>query len=42
MRILLVEDDKGIARFLKKGLREVGYAVQHASDGEEGLYLALH
>ncbi|MCJ7830055.1 MAG: response regulator transcription factor [Desulfobacterales bacterium] len=41
MRLLLVEDDAKIAAFVLKGLREAGYAVDHASDGEEGLFLAL-
>jgi heavy metal response regulator len=42
MKILLVEDDKGIARFVKKGLLENAYAVDVTFDGEEGLFLALH
>jgi two-component system OmpR family response regulator len=41
MRILVVEDDHTIAGFLVKGLQEVGYAVDHAADGNEGLVLAL-
>ena len=41
MRILLVEDDVKIASFVEKGLRAVGYAVDHAPDGETGLHLAL-
>ncbi|HAR96361.1 MAG TPA: DNA-binding response regulator, partial [Deltaproteobacteria bacterium] len=41
MRILLVEDDDTIAAFIRKGLREWGYAVDHASEGETGLHLAL-
>ena len=41
MRILLVEDDPKIASFVEKGLRAAGYAVDHASDGEAGLQLAL-
>jgi len=40
--ILLVEDDKGIARFVKKGLSENSYSVDVAYDGEKGLRLALH
>jgi len=40
MRILLVEDDKRIAGFVTKGLRENAYAVDGALDGEEGFYLA--
>jgi DNA-binding response OmpR family regulator len=42
MKILLVEDDKGIARFVKKGLLENSYSVDVAYDGEIGLRLALH
>ncbi len=41
MRILLVEDDLKIASFIVKGLKATGYAVDHATDGEEGLHLAL-
>ncbi|GAB1545183.1 response regulator transcription factor [Scytonema sp. NUACC21] len=36
MRILLVEDEPGIAQFISQGLRETGYAVDVAQDGEEG------
>lgn len=39
--MLLVEDDLTIAHFISKGLKEAGYAVDHAQDGEEGLQLAL-
>ncbi len=42
MRILLVEDDKGIVRFVKKGLLENSFSVDVASNGEEGLKLALY
>ena len=41
MRVLVVEDDKKIASFVKKGLEAAGFAVDHAPDGEEGLHLAL-
>src|ERR1700730_17473905 len=40
MRILLVEDDPGIARFVAKGLREQSYAVDVAITGEDALYQA--
>lgn len=40
MRILLIEDEKRLAFFIKKGLVEQGFAVDQAPDGEEGLYLA--
>jgi len=37
VRILLIEDDKGIASFIVKGLKQAGYVVEHASDGKEGM-----
>src|SRR6266480_3899345 len=37
MRILVIEDEKKTAAFLAKGLREAGFAVDVASDGETGL-----
>src|SRR5215510_1209414 len=40
MRLLLVEDEPGVARFIAKGAREQGYAVDIAEDGEEALYKA--
>lgn len=40
MRILVVEDDAKIASFVVKGLKQEGYAVDHASDGDTGLTLA--
>ncbi len=39
MRILLIEDDRRTASFILKGLRQEGFAVDHAPDGEEGLHL---
>jgi heavy metal response regulator len=41
LRILVVEDEPGIARFICQGLREAGYAVDLAGDGQEGLDYAL-
>ncbi len=41
MRILLVEDDETIASFIVSGLREAGFAVDQAYDGETGLHRAL-
>jgi two-component system, OmpR family, response regulator len=41
MRILLVEDDRVISSFVAKGLEEAGFVVDHASNGEDGLHLAL-
>jgi heavy metal response regulator len=40
MRILLVEDEKNVAAFIKKGLEEEYYAVDVAEDGTEGLFMA--
>ncbi len=42
MRLLVIEDEKKVASFIKQGLEEEGYAVDVASDGEEGLALALN
>src|SRR5689334_9443100 len=41
MRALLVEDDATIAEFVERGLREAGFAVDRAGDGESGLAAAL-
>src|SRR5215471_18352200 len=41
MRALLVEDDATIAEFVARGLREGGFAVDHATDGDAGLDLAV-
>jgi DNA-binding response OmpR family regulator len=41
MRVLVIEDDKKIASFVLQGLKEAGFAVDHAVDGDEGLDLAL-
>jgi two-component system, OmpR family, copper resistance phosphate regulon response regulator CusR len=41
MRLLVVEDEKKVASFVRKGLEEEGYAVDVAVDGESGLELAL-
>jgi two-component system OmpR family response regulator len=40
MRILVVEDDRKVARFVRQGLEEEGHAVDVAADGEEGGQLA--
>ena len=40
MRILVVEDDGKIASFVVNGLKQSGFAVDHCSDGEEGLFMA--
>lgn len=41
MKILLVEDDEKISKFIKKGLEEESFTVDNTYDGKEGLYLAL-
>ena len=41
MHILLIEDDNDAASYVIKGLKENGHVVDRASDGEEGLYMAL-
>jgi len=41
MRLLIVEDERKVASFIKRGLEEEGYAVDVARDGEEGLAMAL-
>jgi len=35
--MLLVEDEKGVANFIKKGLEEESYTIDHAADAEDGL-----
>ena len=40
MRILLVEDDPEVARFVRKGLTEAGHAVEHRDNGRDGLFAA--
>jgi len=40
MRVLLVEDDKPLAEFVRKGLKENGCAVDVAHDGDDGEALA--
>jgi DNA-binding response OmpR family regulator len=40
MRLLLVEDDSRIARFIAKGLREQSYAIDVVGAGEQALYQA--
>lgn len=42
MRILIIEDDKKIASFLAKGLKQEGFAVDHVANGEDGLHVVLH
>ena len=41
MRLLVVEDEKKVASFIRKGLEEEGYAVDLVSDGKTGLIMGL-
>jgi two-component system OmpR family response regulator len=41
MRILIIEDDKVAAEYLRKGLSEAGHIVDHAPDGDTGLNMGL-
>lgn len=41
MRLLIIEDEKRTAEYLRKGLAENGYVVDMAHDGEDGLAMAL-
>ncbi len=41
MRILVVEDEKGISNFLKDGLEEEAFAVDVAADGKKGIELSF-
>src|SRR5262245_46727640 len=41
MRVLVVEDELRVRSFVERGLREAGFAVDAAADGEDGLRLAL-
>jgi DNA-binding response OmpR family regulator len=40
MKVLLIEDDRKIASFIQKGLREQGFVVDACADGDEGYDLA--
>lgn len=40
MRVLVVEDDRKIAAFVEKGLRQAGFAVDTADNGIDGFHLA--
>lgn len=39
-RLLLIEDDKDIAAFIQKGMREAMHNIDHASNGKDGLFQA--
>ncbi|MBU2552124.1 MAG: response regulator [Proteobacteria bacterium] len=40
MKALLIEDDKKIASFVKKALKECGFVADHSDDGDDGHFLA--
>ena len=40
MKILIVEDNERVARFLKNGLMEAGYTADHAQNGRDGMLFA--
>lgn len=40
MKVLLVEDNERVARFVSRGLKETGHAVDHAGNGRDGLFMA--
>jgi DNA-binding response OmpR family regulator len=40
MKILLIEDDEKIAKLIQTGFKKIGYRIDIAKDGEEGLYMA--
>jgi len=41
MKILVVEDNERVARFVTKGLIEAGHTTDHADNGRDGLFLAV-
>ena len=41
MRVLVIEDDQRVARFVEKGMREASYAVELADNGDTGLRMAM-
>jgi two-component system OmpR family response regulator len=40
LKVLLVEDNERVSRFVVKGLQEAGHTADHADNGREGLFLA--
>ena len=40
MKVLLVEDNERVSSFVRKGLTEAGYTIDHADNGRDGMYLA--
>lgn len=40
MRVLIIEDDKSVSSYIRKGLSEKGHTVDQADNGKDGLFLA--
>ena len=40
MKVLLVEDNERVSRFVRKGLTEAGHTIDHADNGRDGMFLA--
>ncbi len=40
MKVLLVEDNERVTRFVVKGLQEAGHVADHADNGRDGMFLA--
>jgi len=40
VKILIVEDNERVARFVTRGLREAGHTVEHAANGRDGMFIA--
>jgi two-component system OmpR family response regulator len=40
VKILIVEDNERVARFVTRGLREAGHTVDHADNGRDGMFIA--
>ena len=41
MKVLLVEDNERVSKFVVKGLREAGHAVDHADNARDGMFLTI-
>ncbi|MGH7181154.1 MAG: response regulator [Nitrospiraceae bacterium] len=41
MRVLVVDDDVRTAAFIRKGLTQAGFVVEHEADGQDALHRAL-
>lgn len=41
MRLLIIEDDQKVSQFIQRGFKELGHIVDIATDGKQGLFLAM-